>query len=228
MMIQGVLFDLDGTLLDSAPDLVAALNHVRESEGMAPVEVGAYRRFVSRGALGLINAGMPQADEAQLERRKTKLLDHYAGNSMNQTKPFDGIAESLDTLASWGIPWGIVTNKPEFLTLPILEHLGWKALAGCVICGDTLAWKKPHPAPVTIACELLRLPPEKVVMVGDDLRDIESGRKAGAHTAWAAYGYVNGEVSDEDLAGSFILDAPADLLSILPQSDAQFSVPPSP
>jgi phosphoglycolate phosphatase len=195
-MISGVLFDLDGTMLDSAEDLVAALNHVRLGEGLEPVEHTAYRRYASRGARGLIEAGMPRSTPKALERRKKAFLDYYALNSVQETRLFDGFDQVLDRLDQRGIPWGVVTNKIERLTLPILGATGLLPRAACVVCGDTLTRSKPHPAPVLLACELLGLSPEHVLMVGDDLRDIQAGQAAGTWTAFAAYGYVNCSMDD--------------------------------
>jgi phosphoglycolate phosphatase len=214
-VIRAILFDLDGTLLDTAGDLVAALNHLRDSEGMEPVAVPEYRHFVSRGAMGLIHAGMPAAAEPEQERRKRKFLEYYAANSTQRTAPFQGVGSLLESLAGRGIPWGVVTNKMESLTLPILQATGLLPRSACVVCGDTLAQSKPHPAPVRLACEILRVDAAGALMVGDDLRDLEAGRAAGTQTAWAAYGYVAPEVTAADLSGSHVIQQPMDILRLL-------------
>ena len=216
-MIHGVLFDLDGTLLDSAGDLVAALNHVRRGQGLDPVATAAYRQHVSRGALGLIRAGLPESTATEQERWLADFLDYYARNSARKTRPFVGIDTILDRLDERGMPWGVVTNKTERLTLPILGQTGLLGRAACVVCGDTLDQNKPHPAPVLLACELLGLPPESVLMVGDDLRDIEAGKAAGTQTAFATYGYVTCSEAEVEAFGSAIIHQPEALLEYLDQ-----------
>lgn len=214
-MIQGVLFDLDGTLLDTAADLVGSLNHVRAAEGLGPVAVEDYRHLASRGALGLLGAGMPPGDAAMLQQRKRVFLEHYAANSIRLTAPFAGVPDLLTGLSSRGVPWGVVTNKAEHLTLPILRALGLLQSAACVICGDTLQYSKPHPAPVQLACEILHIESRVALMVGDDLRDIEAGQAAGAQTAFAAYGYVDPGLDHQHLAGSIVIDEPLELLRVI-------------
>jgi len=213
-IISAVLFDLDGTLLDTAPDLVGALNHLRALEGLAPVAVDAYRRFVSQGALGLIRAGMPDSDEQVREQRRKLFLQYYEQNLYGNTSPFDGVELTLSALGDHSIPWGVVTNKPEYLTHPIIEAVGWGDSAGCVICGDTLAHSKPHPAPVLKACELLGVAPARAIMVGDDPRDLEAGEAAGTKTALAAYGYGAREVLESGQSLQFIFERPEDILQL--------------
>jgi phosphoglycolate phosphatase len=214
-MINGVLFDLDGTLLDSAEDLVAALNHVRQGEGLEPVEHPAFRRYASRGALGLIEAGMPPSAPTVQNRRKKAFLDYYAMNSVQETRLFEGFDRVLDQLEQRGIPWGVVTNKIERLTLPILGATGLLSRAACVVCGDTLTRSKPHPAPVLLACELLGLAPENVLMVGDDLRDIQAGQAAGTRTAFAAYGYINCSMDEVAALKAAVFHEPEALVTYL-------------
>lgn len=212
--ITAVLFDLDGTLLDTAPDLVGALNHLRAHEGLPPVAVSDYQRFVSQGALGLIRAGLPDGmDERLYEPRRQRLLDHYARHLCEGTRSFDGVELLLEALQAQGIPWGIVTNKPEFLTLPLVEAIGWSRRACFVISGDTLAQRKPHPAPLLLACELAGVAPAQAVMVGDDPRDLIAGAAAGTQTTLAAYGYGAREVLDSDLAPDHVIETPIDLLA---------------
>ena len=214
-MIQSVLFDLDGTLLDTAPDLIGALNHLREGEGMPPVEVDKYRHFVSRGALGLISAGMPESSEHVFEKRKSAFLGHYAENIYAQSRPFDGVNELLDELDQRAVPWGVVTNKMEYLTLPLLTAANLLHRAACVICGDTLQQSKPHAAPVLLACEILGVASTDTVMVGDDIRDLQAGNAAGTQTALAMYGYLEPGIMDRDLSRSYLIEKPDDVLEIL-------------
>jgi len=146
--IRALLFDLDGTLLDSAPDLVAALNWVRAQEGLPPLAVDHMAPHVSHGAVGLLQAGMPKSDEKQFEIWKSMLLAKYAENSFRHSTLYTGIPEVLDFLARSDIPWGIVTNKLAALTGPILRAAGLEDRVSCVVCGDTLDRRKPDPAPV--------------------------------------------------------------------------------
>jgi len=214
-MIRAVLFDLDGTLLDSAPDLVGALNHVRTKEGLPEVEIEKYRHFVSRGALGLISAGMPESSAQVYEQRKLQLLEHYEQNSYLKTRPFDGIEQLLGELDKHAIPWGIITNKTEYLTFPVLKAAGLLARAACVVCGDTLQQNKPHPAPVLLGCEIVGVRSEEVLMVGDDVRDLQAGQAAGTSTALATYGYLEPEILQRNLGGCHLIHHPADVLELL-------------
>ena len=221
-MIRGILFDLDGTLLDTAPDLVGALNHLRKAEGLPSVESDDYRHYVSRGALGLITAGMPESSEDIFEKRKTQLLKYYEENIFRNTRPFEGVDALLLELDKRAIPWGIVTNKMEYLTLPLLRAAKLINRASCVICGDTLQDSKPHPAPVLLACEILGLKNSEALMIGDDLRDIQAGHAAGTHTALATYGYLAPDIMEQELHDSFLLDQPGEVLNFLGAQTIQF------
>lgn len=214
-MIKAVLFDLDGTLLDSAPDLVATLNHLRSWRGLSALPVDELRHFVSRGAPGLIKAGMPPCDEDAFQQSRIAFLEHYADNSFIQTRPFDGVEKVLERLKNAGIPWGIVTNKAEYLTLPIVAKAGWDVIAAAVICGDSVEYSKPHPAPVLAACQLMGVDPAETMMVGDDKRDIEAGKRAGCHTALVTYGYATEQDCIDMQAQTALLDVPEDLLALL-------------
>jgi phosphoglycolate phosphatase len=188
-MIKGLLFDLDGTLLDSAPDLVGSLNFLRAQQGLGSLPVRKMESAASAGAVGLLQAGMPKADADTVERWRLAFLEHYQQNSFTHSTLFDGAAELISYLQSHSMPWGIVTNKPEYLTHPILAAAKLDNLVTAVVCGDTIEEKKPHPAPVLHACELLRLDPEQVLFVGDDPRDLEAGAAAGVMNCAAMYGY---------------------------------------
>ena len=210
--INAILFDLDGTLLDSAPDLVAALNFVRQKEGLPALEVKGMSQFVSHGAVGLINAGMPGCNEQEFELRKALFLERYAGHSFVSSRLYEGIPDLLKFLEHSGIPWGIVTNKNEALTKPIMKASGLEHRASCVVCGDTLALSKPHPAPVVLACALLEVEASNTLFVGDDVRDVQAGRAAGTQTAVVHYGYGSSEFSEEWLIGSIGVNHPSDLI----------------
>jgi len=214
-MIKAVLFDLDGTLLDSAPDLVATLNQLRSDIGLAPKPVAELRQFVSRGALGLIGAGMPSCDDVTLSRWRETFLRHYAENSFVNTRPFDGVESLLSVLKSNGIPWGVVTNKMEYLTLPIIEKAGWSSSVSAVICGDSVNNSKPHPEPVLAACQLIGVDPAQTLMVGDDQRDVEAGVRAGCLTALAMYGYAAIECRFEIIENTPRINSPLEVLELL-------------
>ena len=214
-MIRAVLFDLDGTLLDTAPDLVGALNHVRELEGLSPVSVDQYCHFVSRGALGLISAGMPESSAEVFESRKAIFLEHYEQNLHSKTRLFEGVGDLLSALEQRAIPWGVITNKMEYLTLPVLKAAGLLHRAGCVVCGDTLKQSKPHPAPVLLGCEILNTRSEEVLMVGDDLRDLQAGQGAGTHSVLASWGYLEPGFLDRDLPGIRLARAPREVLDLV-------------
>ena len=221
-MIRGVLFDLDGTLLDTAPDMINALNYVRGLESLAPVTVAQHQHLVSRGAPGLIGDGMPRSDSLLFEARKSALLARYAEFLFEETVFFDGVERMLETLETNGIPWGVVTNKAEYLALPLLEATGLLKRARCVICGDTLSEKKPHPAPVQMACQLIGCESHETLMVGDDLRDLQAGQAAGTQTALAMYGYIEPGIRDRALPGSFQVCAPGEVLHLLELRDDHF------
>lgn len=214
-VIKAVLFDLDGTLLDSAPDLVATLNHLRTGLGLTAMPIDHLSHFVSRGAPGLIKAGMPPCDDETFALWYDSFLDHYKENSFNDSRPFEGVEQLLSELTNRNIPWGIVTNKKESLSFPILEKTGWLTAASVVICGDTVAFSKPHPEPVLAACRRIGVDPEFTLMVGDDRRDVEAGRRAGCHTAFALYGYSDQEGQSDCEAGTVLIDKPQEVLGLL-------------
>jgi 2-phosphoglycolate phosphatase len=214
-VIKAVLFDLDGTLLDSAPDLVATLNHLRAGLDLAAMPVSELRQFVSRGAIGLIKAGMPPCDDETLALWRASFLDHYQENSFVDSRPFEGVELLLSGLNGRNIPWGIVTNKMEFLSFPILEKAGWLSRASVVICGDTVPYLKPHPEPVLAACRTIGVDPVSTLMVGDDPRDIEAGKRAGSHTAFALYGYTDPPNEPGKGGDTVLIDRPEEILELL-------------
>jgi len=214
-VIKAVLFDLDGTLLDSAPDLVATLNYLRAGLGLTAMPVEDLRHFVSRGAIGLIKAGMPPCDDETLGLWQNSFLDHYRENCFNLSRPFAGIDPLLVELADREIPWGVVTNKMEFLTIPILKQAGWSSSVSAVICGDTVSQSKPHPDPVFAACSSIGVDPANTLMIGDDLRDIEAGKRAGCQTAFALYGYADEQRQYELAPETALINDPEEVLGLL-------------
>jgi N-acetyl-D-muramate 6-phosphate phosphatase len=185
-----IFFDLDGTLLDTAPDMVGALNLLRAEQGLAALAVADMRPHVSHGALRLVTVGFPEAKGAELERLRLRFLDLYAANLAHGTRPFPGIETLLREFEVTGMPWGVVTNKPGWLTDPLLAALGLSARACCVISGDTVAERKPHPLPMLHAAAVAGVTAKHCVYVGDTERDIIAGRAAGMQTVVAAYGYL--------------------------------------
>lgn len=188
---SGVLFDLDGTLLDSAPGIYAALETYADEVGMVVPPYASVREVVSRGARAVLKTLWPDADSTALATHAPRFLELYAAVMADKSPAFDGVNHLLDALEAAGIPWGVVTNKPGFLTGPLLRDLGLWSRAASVVSGDTLAQRKPDPAPVLHACKQAGMAPEQGIFVGDDLRDIQAGRDAGLYTIAAAWGYLD-------------------------------------
>lgn len=188
---QGVLFDLDGTLLDSAPDLHAALAAYCAEVGAAVPCYPTVREVVSRGSRAILRCAFNESDDALLERMP-RYLELYHSMMSRHTRPFEGIEALLDALEDGGLAWGIVTNKPGYLTDDLVQQIGWSERACAVISGDTLPVRKPDPAPVLLACERGGLEPARCLFVGDDRRDIQAGRDAGLYTVAVHWGYLDG------------------------------------
>ena len=188
--VRAVLFDLDGTLIDTAPDMIAALNALRAEESLPPLPYELARTQVSHGSSGLVRLAFPAVEGSPFEQLRERFLAIYNERVAHETKLFDGAVEVLEALEASARPWGIVTNKPTFLTTPLLEAIGIGLRAGCVVAGDTLPQRKPHPAPLLHAATQLRIDPARCVYVGDDLRDVQAGNAAGMATIVASYGYI--------------------------------------
>jgi phosphoglycolate phosphatase len=211
-MIRSVLFDLDGTLADTAPDLAIALNKVMREEGLEPLALETIRYEVSNGATALTRLGF-QLDpkHPDFEPLRIRLLEHYADAVAENTRLFAGMHELLSNLEDADIAWGIVTNKPTRFTTPLLKQLGVLDRAACVICGDTLAKKKPHPDPILHACGLIGCDPGKCVYVGDAERDIIAGKRAGTFTLVALFGYILDKQSPLSWEPDAFVEHPADI-----------------
>lgn len=187
-----VLFDFDGTLADTAPDLAAAANKLRHRKGLEPLPYDALRPLASQGARGLLRASLdmlPDHPEYEISRRQ--FLQDYEAEMTVLTTLFAGVPELLSTLKQHGYGWGIVTNKMEYLALPLVEHLGLHTECIVTVGGDTVGHAKPHPAPLLHAAHHAGAEPAHCIYVGDDERDIIAGRAAGMHTVAAAYGYCS-------------------------------------
>ncbi|MEO8040850.1 MAG: HAD-IA family hydrolase [Betaproteobacteria bacterium] len=214
-MTLAVLFDLDGTLADTAPDLGGALNRMRGRRSFAPLSLDTLRPHASSGARGLIGAGFGIAPgHSDYEALRVEFLEDYEANLMRDTVLFDGVTALLDALEARQLFWGIVTNKIERFTLPLVGLLGLDPRAGCVVCGDTTPYAKPHPAPLLEAARRLDLAPDRCVYVGDDERDIKAARSAGMGAIAAGYGYL-GNTPPQEWGADHIIQSPGALLEIL-------------
>ena len=213
--INAIFFDLDGTLLDTAPDLAFALNTILVEQQRAPLPFEQIRPWVSFGARTMIKQAFQITDPADpwLEPLRQRFLKIYAENLANQTRLFVGMEEVLAILEQQKISWGIVTNKPTWLTIPLLEKLGLANRSVCNVSGDTLALNKPHPAPLFHACQLANCIPENCIYVGDALRDIEAGQRAGMQTVVALYGYIGEEEKPAQWGATGMISQPLDLLA---------------
>lgn len=192
-MIRAVLFDLDGTFADTAPDLAHAVNQMRVARSLAPVPDQQVRPVTSSGARGLLGAGFGiTPDHADFAAMRDEFLNIYEANLCRTTRLFDGMDNLVDTLEARGLTWGIVTNKAERFALPLMRLLGYDTRAACVIGGDTTGKLKPHPEPLYAAARAIQMAPAHCLYVGDDERDVIAGRAAGMKTAAVRYGYLNG------------------------------------
>jgi len=210
---DALLLDLDGTLLDTAPDMGGALNRLRAEHGLEPLPAARIRPVVSHGAMRLVALGFPEASGAEFERLRLRFLDLYADHLAEGTRLFPGIEPVLESLEARDTPWGIVTNKPGWLTAPLLEALGLSRRAACAVCGDTVAERKPHPLPLLHAAGLIGIAAERCVYVGDAERDIQAGRAAGMTTVVAAYGYLSADDEPTRWQPDGIVSAPDELLA---------------
>ena len=190
---DAVLFDLDGTLVDTAPDLVAVLQAILSDEGREPIAYPLARSHVSHGSAGLINLGFPDASAEEFERLRLDFLDRYEQAVCVQSTLFPEMSALLDRLDSANLPWGVVTNKPGRMTEPLMARLGILERAACMISGDTIPERKPDPAPLHLACDHTGIEAGRSVYIGDAARDIEAGLAAGMHTIAVAYGYIPAE-----------------------------------
>ena len=187
---SAVLFDLDGTLVDTAPDMVAVLQSLQEEHGLDPVGYQEGRSYVSNGAAGLLRLGFPDRDDEAIETLRLAFLERYADQLCVHSALFAGMETLVDRLDNDGLPWGVVTNKPQHLTDPLLVALGLNQRVACSVSGNTLPQRKPDPAPLHHACQLAALEAARTLYVGDSSRDIDAGRAAGMGTIAAAYGYI--------------------------------------
>lgn len=210
-----VLFDLDGTLLDTAPDMIGALNVICTEEGADPVAYDRARAYVSNGAVGLLRLAFPEFDRLRDPALHRRYLDRYAERLAVDTRLFPHLDTLLTVLEGAAVPWGVVTNKPRHLTEPLLAALGLHLRSACTVSGDTLPERKPHPRPILFALERMAADPAQSLYIGDARRDIESGRAAGTTTVAVRYGYVEPGQDPATWGADYVVDTPLDLIALL-------------
>jgi len=213
--LRAILFDLDGTLLDTAPDMIAALNRLRLEEQLLPVPFAAARSSVSHGAARLLQIGFPEADPQRFAALQRRYLEAYRERMSAETRLFEGMDAVLTELARRGLKLGIVTNKPAWLTLPLLEELELRARFACVVSGDSVSERKPHPLPMLHAAELAGVPADACLYVGDAERDVQAAHAAGMEALVATYGYLHAEEDWRAWGGDGSLERPLDLIAWL-------------
>lgn len=214
--LNAVLFDLDGTLIDSAPDLGAAAEKMRVARGLPSLGLNAYRSMAGAGARGMLGIALGVTPESpDYELLKNEFLANYELAMTVHTRVFDGVADMLAALLAHGLAWGIVTNKAERFALPLVKRMPLLSSASVVVGGDTTPFAKPHPAPLFEAALRLSLRPEQCIYVGDDERDVVAGRAAGMQTVAARYGYLGASSDTHAWESDFFIDQPVHLLKIL-------------
>lgn len=213
---SAILFDLDGTLVDTAPDLAFALNTLLRQEGYSTLPYEDIRPVASHGSPALLSLGFGvSTKDPNYPPLQKRFLQLYQDNIARETALFEGMEEVLSTLKEAKIPWGIVTNKPAFLTEPLLEKLNLTHRAACIVSADTTPFSKPHPAPMLHACKIIQHEPEQCIYIGDAQRDIEAGKNANMQTITALYGYL-GDLDEPDAwQANAVIHHPRDILQWL-------------
>lgn len=212
---RAVLFDLDGTLIDTAPDMVRILQDMLAAHGESPLPYDLVRSVVSNGSLGLVRLAFPDAPEARLLEFQAEYLERYGADVCRDSHLFPGMDSLLSALEESGRPWGVVTNKPERMTTPLMSALNLMDRAACVVSGDTLPQRKPDPTPLLFASQQAGFDPGEAVYVGDALRDIEAGRAAGMLTVGVQYGYIVDGDSANDWGADHIAEDIGELTTII-------------
>ena len=216
MRLRAVLFDMDGTLLDSAPDFIAICQAMRQERGLEPINEKLIRDQISGGARAMVAATFAMSpEEPTFEALRLEFLERYQSHCAVFTHPFAGMAELLGEIEKAKLIWGVVTNKPLRYAEPIMQQLGLAERSAILICPDHVTNSKPDPEPMTLACKTLCLDPASVLFVGDDLRDIESGRAAGTKTAAVTYGYIHPDDNPRHWGADVVVDNPQELIGVL-------------
>ena len=213
---RAVLFDLDGTFADTAPDLAAALNHTRASRNLPPLPLDIIRPQASHGSRGLLKLGFGiEPEHPGYDALRDIFLAYYERHICVHTRLFSGMAELVAELERRGIRWGIVTNKPQRYTVPLMQALGYASRAACLVSGDTCAHAKQHPEPMLKACELIGVSPEQCLYLGDDLRDMQAANAAKMPGIIARYGYIGDGAQLDNWGAHGMIDTPTELLGYL-------------
>ena len=214
-----ILFDLDGTLVDTAPDLGYALNLQRELHGLAHLPIEAIRPFSSHGSKGLLNIGFGLTPEDEsFETMRIEYLDLYDQVFTRSPVLFNGVGELLANLQKSDIKWGVVTNKPRRFAAPLIESMQLRTTMACLVCGDDAALPKPAPDSLLMACEQSLVKPEDCLYVGDAERDIEAGNAAGMKTVVALWGYIDTTDKPATWGADFAIDHPSELIALMPKT----------
>ena len=215
-MIKAVLFDLDGTLADTALDLGYALNRQRIARGLPALPIALIRTEASAGARGLLGLGFSiKPGDSGYDAMRAEFLDFYAKHLCRETSLFPGVAELLDQLDGRQLPWGIVTNKPARFTIPLMQALGLSQRAACVVSGGDTAHSKPHPEPLLTASSAMAIAPDECIYLGDDIRDVQASLAAGMEPVVARYGYLGSASPPESWGARYLIDQPQELLGYL-------------
>lgn len=219
MRLRAVLFDMDGTLLDTAPDFIAICQAMLAERNLPAIDEQLIRDVVSGGAKAMVSATFalsPQAPE--FEALRLEFLERYQVGCAVHSHLYEGMAQLLEDIERAGLRWGVVTNKPVRFAEPIMQQLGLAERSALLICPDHVTNSKPDPEPLTLACKMLDLDPASVLFVGDDLRDIESGRDAGTRTAAVRYGYIHPHDNPSHWGADVVVDHPLELRKVLDQA----------
>ncbi len=212
----GIFFDLDGTLADTAPDLVAATNQLLIARNLDPKPYEFLRPYASAGARGLLEGAFGiKPDHADFPLLRDEFFGNYEKALLVESKLFDGIDHLLEQMDEANLPWGIITNKSERFTKPLTELMGLRQRAVSTVSGDTTPYSKPHPEPILHAARISNIDPTKSIYVGDDVRDVLAGKAAGMKTVAAAYGYCGCKEPPEAWGADYIINNPLDLLQII-------------
>lgn len=216
MTLKAVLFDLDGTLLDTAPDFYTTLNKLRHEEGLSPLDYSIIRKTVSNGARALVDAAFDHdRDTPEFNRLLERLLEIYSENLAEQTALFDGLQTVLQFIQEQNLAWGIVTNKSSVYTLPIMEQLNIQPAPATIVCPDHVSQTKPHAEPLLLACKQINCLPSEGIYVGDHLRDIDCGKNAGMPTVAVSYGYISEGEDPASWQADHLIDSAEQLTPII-------------
>ncbi len=214
--VRAVLFDLDGTLIDTAPDMTASLNHILKEEGLDPLTLDVVRPHVSRGGLAMTKLAFEKhRPEEEIESLRLRFLDYYLHNIADHSTLFEGFETVLHTFDQQSILWGVVTNKPGWLTDPLMSALKLDHRSAVTISGDTTAERKPHPLPLLTAAKIIGIDPQQFLYVGDDPRDITAGNAANMTTVIAKYGYISQDANLKSWMADQVIDHPEQILKLL-------------